>query len=73
MMGIFYRAASPSSPPFVKEGDAVKAGQILCMVEAMKVFNEIPAEVRGKIAAILVSDGEGVEFDKPLFKVDTSG
>ena len=73
MTGIYYISASPGSPPFAKEGETVSAGQIIGLIEAMKVFNEIPAEVRGKIAAVLCEDGEAVEFDKPLFKVDTSG
>ena len=72
MVGTFYTAANPESPPFVKVGDHVGPESIVCIIEAMKVFNEIPAEVRGKIVAVLANDGEGVEFDKPLFKVDTS-
>ena len=73
MVGTFYSRPNPKAEPYVKVGDRVDTSTVVCIVEAMKVFNEIPAEVRGKIVAILASDGEGVEFDKPLFKVDTSG
>lgn len=73
MVGTFYSRANPKAESYVKVGDRVDASTVVCIIEAMKVFNEIPAEVRGKIAAVLVTDGEAVEFDKPLFKVDTSG
>jgi acetyl-CoA carboxylase biotin carboxyl carrier protein len=73
MVGTFYSRPNPKAEPFVKIGDRVDTTTVVCIVEAMKVFNEIPAEVRGKIVAILCEDGEAVEFDKPLFKVDTSG
>jgi acetyl-CoA carboxylase biotin carboxyl carrier protein len=73
MVGTFYSRPNPKAEPYVKVGDRVDSSTVVCIVEAMKVFNEIPAEVRGKIVAILANDGEGVEFDKPLFKVDTSG
>jgi len=72
MVGTFYSRANPKSNPFVKVGDRVDTNTTVCIVEAMKVFNEIPAEVRGTIVAVLVEDGEAVEFDKPLFKIDTS-
>lgn len=72
MVGTFYSRPNPKAEAYVKVGDRVDTSTVVCIIEAMKVFNEIPAEIRGKIAAILVSDGEGVEFDKPLFKVDTS-
>lgn len=72
MVGTFYSRANPKANPFVKVGDRVDTNTTVCIVEAMKVFNEIPAEVRGTIVAVLVEDGEAVEFDKPLFKVDTS-
>ncbi len=71
MVGTFYHAPSPESPPFVKVGDHVGPQTTVCMVEAMKVFNEIPAEVSGQIVAVLVENGEPVEFGQPLFKVDT--
>ena len=73
MVGTFYSRPNPKAEPYVKVGDRVDTTTVVCIIEAMKVFNEIPAEVRGKIVAILANDGEGVEFDKPLFKVDTSG
>jgi acetyl-CoA carboxylase biotin carboxyl carrier protein len=73
MVGTFYARPNPKAEPYVKVGDGVDSTTVVCIIEAMKVFNEIPAEVRGKIAAVLCEDGEAVEFDKPLFKVDTSG
>jgi acetyl-CoA carboxylase biotin carboxyl carrier protein len=72
MVGTFYSRANPKASPFVKAGDRVDTNTTICIIEAMKVFNEIPAEVRGTVVAVLVEDGEAVEFDKPLFKVDTS-
>jgi acetyl-CoA carboxylase biotin carboxyl carrier protein len=72
MVGTFYSKANPKANPFVKVGDRVDTNTTVCIVEAMKVFNEIPAEVRGTIVAVLVEENEAVEFDKPLFKVDTS-
>jgi len=71
MVGTFYAAADPDSPPFVKVGDHVGPETTVCIVEAMKVFNQIPAEVSGRIAATLAENGESVEFGQPLFKVDT--
>ena len=73
MVGTFYTAANPQSPPFVKVGDSVHPEKTVCILEAMKVFNEIQAETTGKILAVLVANGEPVEFGKPLFKVDTRG
>lgn len=73
MVGTFYTSSSPESPPFVKVGDHVGPDSTVCIVEAMKVFNEIPAEVSGKIVAVLVGNGEPVEFGQPLFKVDQAG
>jgi acetyl-CoA carboxylase biotin carboxyl carrier protein len=72
MVGTFYGRPNPKAEPYVKVGDRVDTTTVVCIIEAMKVFNEIPAEVRGKIVAVLCEDGEAVEFDKPLFKVDTS-
>ena len=69
MVGTFYTAANPESPPFVKVGDHVGPESIVCIIEAMKVFNEIPAEVSGQIAAVLVENGAPVEYGQPLFKV----
>ena len=73
MVGTFYSRPNPKAEPFVKVGDRVDTTTTVCIIEAMKVFNEIPAEIRGKIVAVLCEEGEAVEFDKPLFKVDTSG
>lgn len=72
MIGTFYRAAGPDKPLFVNVGDEITAGKVLCIVEAMKLFNEIESEVSGKIVKILVNDAEPVEFDQPLFLVDPS-
>ncbi len=69
MVGTFFTAANPESPPFVKVGDHVGPESTVCIIEAMKVFNEIPAEVSGQIVAVLVDNGEPVEFNQPLFKV----
>jgi len=69
MVGTFYKAPSPESPAYVKVGDKVKAGQTVCIVEAMKIMNEIAAEYDCEILEILVEDGQAVEFDTPLFKV----
>ncbi len=70
MVGTFYRAPSPDSPPFVNVGDVVKKGQTLCIIEAMKIMNEIEAEFDCKILEILVEDGQPVEYDMPLFLVE---
>jgi acetyl-CoA carboxylase biotin carboxyl carrier protein len=71
MVGTFYAASDPESPPFVKVGDHVGPETTVCIVEAMKVFNQIPAEVAGRIIAVLVENGSPVEFGQPMFKVDT--
>ena len=68
-VGTFYESPQPGDPAFVKVGDKVRADTIVCIVEAMKVFNQIPAEVSGTIAKVLVRDGEAVEFGQPLFAV----
>lgn len=72
MVGTFYSRANPDSEPFAKVGSMVQSDTVVCIIEAMKVFNEIPAEVSGKIVAVLVENEQSVEFGKPLFKVDTS-
>ncbi len=69
MVGTFYQAPSPDSPPYVKIGDKVKKGQTLCIIEAMKIMNELEAEFECEILEVLVEDGEPVEFDTPLFMV----
>jgi acetyl-CoA carboxylase biotin carboxyl carrier protein len=71
MVGTFFAAPNPDAPPFVKVGDHVGPDTIVCIIEAMKVFNEIPAGVSGRIVAVLVQNGDPVEYGQPLFKVDT--
>lgn len=72
MVGTFYGRPNPDAESFVKVGTRVNSETTVCIIEAMKVFNEIPADVSGTIVAVLVDEEEGVEFGKPLFKVDTS-
>lgn len=72
MIGTFYRSANPESDPFVNVGDNIKEGEVICIVEAMKLFNEIESEVSGKIVKVLVDDASPIEFDQPLFLVDPS-
>lgn len=69
MVGTFYRSPSPSSPVFVEVGQTVKVGDVICIVEAMKMMNQIEADKAGKISAILVDNGQAVEFDQPLFSI----
>jgi len=71
MVGTFYRAPSPAAPPYVEAGARVEVGQVVCIVEAMKLMNEIESEVAGTIARILVENGQPVEFNQPLFLVKT--
>ncbi len=73
MVGTFYTSPNPDAPAFVKVGDHVGADTVVCVIEAMKVFNEIPGEVVGKIVACLVQNGSPVEYGQPLFKVDPKG
>jgi acetyl-CoA carboxylase biotin carboxyl carrier protein len=70
MIGTFYRAAKPDVPNFVNVGDEVKQGQVVCIVEAMKLFNEIESEVSGRIVKVLVENASPVEYDQPLFLVE---
>jgi acetyl-CoA carboxylase biotin carboxyl carrier protein len=70
MVGTFYRAPKPDAPPFVSEGDVVKEGQVLCIVEAMKLMNEIEAKTAGRIVKILVDNGQPVEFGQSLFLME---
>lgn len=70
MVGTFYRSSNPDTPSFVNVGDEVKPGKVVCIVEAMKLFNEIESEVSGKIVKILVENASPVEFDQPLFLVE---
>ncbi|MGB0916273.1 MAG: acetyl-CoA carboxylase biotin carboxyl carrier protein [Flavobacteriales bacterium] len=70
MIGTFYRSSSPDKPPFVGVGDEVKKGDVICIIEAMKLFNEIESEVNGKIVKVLVDDASPVEYDQPLFLIE---
>ena len=70
MVGTFYRASGPESAPFIKVGDRIGPESTVCIIEAMKVFNEIPAGVSGQVVAILVENGAPIEFGQPLVKVD---
>ncbi|MBF9254657.1 acetyl-CoA carboxylase biotin carboxyl carrier protein [Pontibacter sp. 172403-2] len=72
MIGTFYRSNSPESPSFVNVGDEMKQGQVICIIEAMKLFNEIESEVSGRIVKVLVDNASPVEYDQPLFLVDPS-
>lgn len=72
MIGTFYRSPSPDQDAFVKVGSEIKPGDVLCIVEAMKLFNEIESEVSGKIVKVLVDDQSPIEYDQPLFLVDPS-
>jgi len=72
MIGTFYRKPTPDKPEFVQVGDTVKAGDTLCVVEAMKLFNEIEADVSGTIVKVLVDDSTPIEYDQPLFLIDPS-
>ena len=72
MIGTFYRKSSPDKPSFVEIGDVVEKGQVICIIEAMKLFNEIESEVSGKIVKVLVDDSQPVEYDQPLFLVEPS-
>jgi acetyl-CoA carboxylase biotin carboxyl carrier protein len=72
MIGTFYRRPGPDKPIFVEVGDEVGVGKVLCIIEAMKLFNEIESEVAGRIVKILVDDSSPVEYDQPLFLVDPS-
>ncbi len=72
IIGTFYRKPSPDKPVFVEVGDTIGVGDVLCVIEAMKLFNEIESEISGKIVKVLVDDSSPVEFDQPLFLVDPS-
>jgi acetyl-CoA carboxylase biotin carboxyl carrier protein len=72
MIGTFYRQAGPGKPIFANVGDEVTPGKVVCIIEAMKLFNEIESEVKGKIVKVLVEDASPVEYDQPLFLVDPS-
>jgi acetyl-CoA carboxylase biotin carboxyl carrier protein len=70
MIGTFYRSASPDKPMFVNVGDEISTGKVVCIIEAMKLFNEIESEVSGRIVKILVDNASPVEYDQPLFLVE---
>jgi len=70
MIGTFYRSSDPEKPPFINVGDDIEKGQVICIIEAMKLFNEIESEVSGKIIKILVDDKTPVEYDQPLFSIE---
>ncbi|NPB06763.1 MAG: acetyl-CoA carboxylase biotin carboxyl carrier protein [Aquificae bacterium] len=72
LVGTFYRSPAPGAPPFVEVGDVVSPGQVLCIIEALKVMNEIESDVRGRVEKILVENGETVEYGQPLFLIDTN-
>ncbi len=70
MVGTFYAAPAPDAPPFLQVGSQVEIGQVICVIEAMKLMNEIKSEVRGKVVEILVNNGDPVEFNQPLFRLE---
>lgn len=72
MVGTFYRSSAPDKPPFVKVGDQIEKGSVVCIVEAMKLFNEIESEISGKVVKVIVEDAAPVEYDQVLFLVDPS-
>jgi acetyl-CoA carboxylase biotin carboxyl carrier protein len=72
IVGTFFRAADPNSPPFVNVGDTVKVGQVLCIIEAMKLMNEIEAEVAGEISRVHPENGQPVQYGEPLFSIRPS-
>tara|TARA_X000000368_G_scaffold349895_1_gene290093 strand:- start:226 stop:696 length:471 start_codon:yes stop_codon:yes gene_type:complete len=72
MIGTFYQSPNPESNPFISEGDIIKPGQTICIIEAMKLFNEIESEVSGKVVKVLANDSSPVEFDQPLYEIDPS-
>jgi len=72
MIGTFYRSSSPDKPAFINVGDEIKPGKVICIIEAMKLFNEIESEVSGRVVKVLVDNSTPVEYDQPLFLVDPS-
>lgn len=73
IVGTFYRSSAPDKPPYIKVGDTVEVGSVVCIVEAMKLFNEIESEVAGKVVKVVVEDASPVEYDQVLFMVDPKG
>ena len=72
MIGTFYRSSAPGKPSFVEVGSEIEVGKVVCIIEAMKLFNEIESEVKGRIVKILAEDASPVEYDQPLFLVEPS-
>ena len=70
MVGTFYRAPAPEAPPFVESGQVIEAGQVICIIEAMKLMNEIKSEIKGKVIEILVDNAEPVEYGQPMFLIE---
>ncbi|MBK8502824.1 MAG: acetyl-CoA carboxylase biotin carboxyl carrier protein [Saprospiraceae bacterium] len=70
MVGTFYRSSSPDKPPYIKVGDQIQQGSVVCIIEAMKLFNEIESEITGRIAKVIVEDASPVEYDQVLFLVE---
>lgn len=70
MVGTFYRSASPDKPPYIKVGDTIEKGAVVCIIEAMKLFNEIESEISGKVAKVMVEDATPVEYDQVLFLIE---
>lgn len=73
IVGTFYRSSSPEKPAYIKIGDIIEVGSVVCIVEAMKLFNEIESEISGKVVKVLLEDSSPVEYDQPLFLVDPNG
>ncbi|MEE9542720.1 MAG: acetyl-CoA carboxylase biotin carboxyl carrier protein [Thermodesulfobacteriota bacterium] len=73
MVGTFYRAPSPEAPPFIQDGDLVKKGQPVCIIEAMKLMNDVESEFKGKVIDIMVENGQPVEYGEPLVKIEVAG
>ncbi|NLN96838.1 MAG: acetyl-CoA carboxylase biotin carboxyl carrier protein [Eubacteriaceae bacterium] len=73
MVGVFYEAPSPKSPPFIKIGDQIAKGQVLCIIEAMKMINEVVSPVSGVVKEIFIANGELVEYDTPLIEIEVTG
>lgn len=73
IVGTFYRSSSPEKPPYAKVGDSIEMGQVVCIVEAMKLFNEIESEIAGKVVKVMVEDAQPVEYDQVLFLLDPEG
>ena len=70
IVGTFYRSSSPEKPPYAKVGDTIEVGQVVCIVEAMKLFNEIESEIAGKVVKVMVEDAQPVEYDQVLFLIE---